>query len=337
VIRRKERILVDAFFRRINEIFNPADLERLHGMADVIWARDEPMPAEEFEKIKAELFAIITPGWRHGPVSELPRLRAIMDVGGGLPSPDLLDYGECFARSIRVLTCAPAFGPMVAEMALGMVLAATREIVDGHNAFVAGEEKYLWDGNVGTFTLFGQTVGFVGFGGLARALKPLLDPFGCRMLAYDPWLPDGYIEKQGVLPVGLDELLANSRVLFVLAIPSRENEAMLNRELLSKIKPGSVLALMSRAHVVDFDALTDLISARRFKAVIDVFPQEPLPQDHPIRQAPGVVLSAHRAGAVERDLRDIGRMVVDDLETILAGLPPTEMQAAQPEIVHRLR
>jgi phosphoglycerate dehydrogenase-like enzyme len=257
-----------------------------------------------------------------------------MDVGGALPSPGLLDYGECFARSIRVLTCAPAFGPMVAEMALGLVLAANRQIVEGHNAFVAGEEKYLWDGNVGTFTLFGQTVGFVGFGGLARALKPLLDPFGCRMLAYDPWLPDRYIEKQGVLPVGLGELLENSKVIFVLAVPSRENEAMLNRELLSKIKEGSVLALMSRAHVVDFDALTDLVNAGRFKAAIDVFPQE---QDHPIRQAPGVVLSAHRAGAVERDLRDIGRMVVDDLETILAGLPPTEMQAAQPEIVYRLR
>ena len=334
---KKERVLVDAFFRRIDEIFDPADLERLNGMADVIWARDERMPAEAYEKIKADLFAIITPGWRHGPVGELPRLRAIMDVGGGLPSPDSLDYRECFARSIRVLTCAPAFGPMVAEMALGLVLAASREIVDGHNAFVAGEEKYLWDGNVGTFTLFGQTVGLIGFGGLARALKPLIDPFGCHMLAYDPWLPDRFIERQGVVPVGLDELLESSRVIFVLVIPTRENEAMLNRELLGKIKKGSVLALMSRSHVVDFDALTDLVNAGRFKAVIDVFPQEPLPQDHPIRQAPGVVLSAHRAGAVERDLRDIGRMVVDDLETILAGLPPTEMQAAQPEIVHRLR
>jgi phosphoglycerate dehydrogenase-like enzyme len=334
---KKEKVLLDAHFRRINEIFDPADLERLNAMADVIWGRDEPMPAEEYERIKADLFAIITPGWRHGPVSEMPRLRAIMDVGGGLPSPDSLDYRACFARSIRVLTCAPAFGPMVAEMALGMVLAATREIVDGHMAFVAGEEKYLWDGNVGTFTLFDQTVGFIGFGGLARALKPLLDPFGCRMLAYDPWLPDRHVERQGVVPVGLDELLENSMVIFVLAIPSRENEAMLNRELLGKIKQGSVLALMSRAHVVDFDALTDMVNARRFKAVIDVFPEEPLPQDHPIRQAPGVVLSAHRAGAVERDLRDIGRMVVDDLETILAGLPPTEMQVAQPEIIHRLR
>jgi phosphoglycerate dehydrogenase-like enzyme len=165
----------------------------------------------------------------------------------------------------------------------------------------------------------------------------MIDPFGCRMLAYDPWLPDHYLRRQGVTPVDLDELLAGSQVIFVLAIPSRENRSMLSRERLSKIKPGSVLALMSRAYLVDFDALTELATAGRFRAVIDVFPQEPLPKDHPIRGAPGVVLSAHRAGSVERDLREIGRMVVDDVEAMLAGLPPTEMQVAQPEIVHRLR
>ncbi|MCL4862774.1 MAG: hypothetical protein KJZ93_25400, partial [Caldilineaceae bacterium] len=68
----------------------------------------------------------------------------------------------------------------------------------------------------------------------------------------------------------------------------------------------------------------------------DVFPQEPLPLDHPIRSAPGVILSAHRAGSVPRDLRNIGRLVVDDLEAMLMGLPPTALQSAQPETIFRL-
>ena len=76
--------------------------------------------------------------------------------------------------------------------------------------------------------------------------------------------------------------------------------------------------------------------ARRFKAAIDVFPVEPLPADHPIRQAPGAVLSAHRAGSVKQGLWAIGRMVVDDLEAIIQGLPPQRMQLAQPELVGRL-
>jgi phosphoglycerate dehydrogenase-like enzyme len=94
--------------------------------------------------------------------------------------------------------------------------------------------------------------------------------------------------------------------------------------------------LISRSHLVDFDALTKLVSAGRFRAAIDVFPQEPLPLDHPIRRAPGVVLSAHRAGSVAQELRGIGRMVVDDLEALLRGLPPWAMQPAQPELIRRL-
>jgi phosphoglycerate dehydrogenase-like enzyme len=332
----RKTIILDPHFRRRDEIFDPADLQRLHQIADVAWGRDEPMPAEEFERVKGEAFAIVTGRWRHGALAELPNLRAILEVGGRHPSAQTLDYPTCFARGIRVLSCAPAFGPMVAEMALGMALAAAREIVDGHIAFSKGEEKWLHKGNVGTFTLYDQPVGFIGYGGLARNLQPLLAPFRCKIQTYDPWLPASYLTNQGVMPVDLETVLATSKVIFVLAIPSAENKALLNRERLARIQPGSVLVLISRSHLVDFDALTELVCAGHFKAAIDVFPQEPLPQDHPIRSAPGVVLSAHRAGSVARDMRNIGRMVVNDLEAMLAGLPPLAMQVAQPEIVYRL-
>ena len=332
----RKTIILDPHFRRMDEIFDPADLQRLHQIADVAWGRDEPMPTEEFERVKGDAFAIVTGRWRHGALADLPNLRAILEVGGRHPSAQVLDYPTCFARGIRVLSCAPAFGPMVAEMALGMALAAAREIVDGHIAFSKGEEKWLHSGNVGTFTLYDQPVGFIGYGGLARSLQPLLAPFRCKIQTYDPWLPASYLTNQGVTPVDLETVLATSKVIFVLAIPSAENKALLNRELLAHIQPGSVLVLISRSHLVDFDALTELVRAGRFKAAIDVFPQEPLPQEHPIRSAPGVVLSAHRAGSVARDMRNIGRMVVNDLEAMLAGLPPLAMQVAQPEIVYRL-
>jgi phosphoglycerate dehydrogenase-like enzyme len=329
-------VLLDPALRTVEEVFERADLERLYALTEVVWGRDEVMPPEEFAARKADLFAIITGRWRYGAVQELPKLRAIPEVGGRHPSSAVLDYADCFARGIRVLSCAPAFGPMVAEMALGMALAASREIVTGHVAFTQGQEAWLHAGNATTFTLFGQTVGFIGYGGLARNLQPLLAPFAVKLLAYDPWLPRTHLAAHGVTPADLETLLATSQVIFVLAIPSRENKALLDRDKLSLIQPGAVFVLISRSHVVDFEVLTELVTARRFKAAIDVFPQEPLPLDHPIRQAPGVVLSAHRAGSVARDLRNIGRMVVDDIEALLAGLPPLAMQVAQPEIVYRL-
>ena len=333
---KKKKVILDPHHRRIDEIFDPNDLIRLREMAEVVWGHDEAIPREELERVKEDVFAIITGRWRHGSLDELTNLRAIMEVGGRHPSPKDLDYKNCFARRIRVLSCAPAFGPMVAEMALGMALTASREILEGHNAFVSGEEVYRHEGNIGTFTLYDQKVGFIGFGGLARSLKPLLQPFRPKILAYDPWLTNTYLTNQGVVAVELEELLKQSKIIFVLAIPSASNKEFLDRNLLKLIQPGSILVLISRSHLVDFKTLTELVSEGRFKAAIDVFPEEPLPKDHPIRKTPGVVLSAHRAGSVKKDLRNIGRIVVNDLELMLAGLPPMEMQVAQPEIVFRL-
>ena len=98
-------------------------------------------------------FAIVTTQWRYGDLTDLPKLRAILEVGGRHPSPASIDYDYCRVKSIQVLSCAPAFGPMVAEMALGMAIDAAREITAGHEAFRAGEEKYLWHGNENTFTM----------------------------------------------------------------------------------------------------------------------------------------------------------------------------------------
>jgi phosphoglycerate dehydrogenase-like enzyme len=124
-------------------------------------------------------------------------------------------------------------------------------------------------------------------------------------------------------------------VIFVLATPSSQNRALLSRSRLELIRPDAVLVLVSRAHVVDFEALTALVLDRRFRAGIDVFPTEPLALDHPIRNAPGAVLSAHRAGTAPETLFELGDRVVDDLEAIVRGLPPRRLQLAEPELARR--
>jgi phosphoglycerate dehydrogenase-like enzyme len=305
-------------------------------MFEVVWAGDEPIPQEQFDREKRELFAVVCCGWRYGSVTDMPKLRAILEVGGGSPPSSKLDYQACFDRQVRVLNCAPAFGPMVAEMALAMAIDAAREISLGDRLFRAGSERYLHSGNEKTFTLFERDVGFVGCGSLAWNLRTLLAPLRCRISAYDPWLTEAYLRQSGVAPATLDQIMSRSDVIFVLAVPTRDNKAMITRRHLELIRPNRVFVLMSRAHVVDFDALTELAVQNRFKAAIDVFPEEPLPKEHPIRSAPSAVFSAHRAGAVRDDLQLIGRMVADDLEAMQRGLPPWRMQRAEPELVHRL-
>ena len=336
----KEKVLLDPSGRHMANIFTGADLERLHAAADVLWARDEPAPEAEIEQHRDEIVAIIIGSWRYGDVARFPKLRAILEVSGGFPPPESLDYATCFARSIRVLSCAPAFGPAVAEMGLGLALACARQIGWTDRAFRSGEPNWShthFETEIGdTFTLYGKLAGFIGFGGLARSLKPLLAPFGCPIQVYDPWLTEAYLREQGVTPVDLETLLATSRIIFVLAVPSTSNKALLDREKLSLIRPDAVFILLSRAHVVDFDALTELLAAGRFRAGIDVYPEEPLPADHPIRRVKHAVLSSHRAGAIGEGLQRIGCLVADDIEAICSGRVPWAMQVAQPEFI-RLR
>ena len=86
--------------------------------------------------------------------------------------------------------------------------------------------------------------------------------------------------------------------------------------------------LVSRAGMVDFDALLDAAASGHIRAAIDVFPEEPIPPQHRARHTPNTVLSAHRAGNVPEDWTGMGEMVVDDLEMILRGLPPQRCQRA---------
>lgn len=331
----RHRVIVDPFFRSMDDIFCADRAERLTDLVDVVWGRDEPMPLEEFKAALPDAFAVVSAGWRYGDVlDDAPNLRAILTVSGGWP-PEL-DYARCFERGIRVLSAAPAFAGAVAEMALALALASSRDLVAEDRIVRDNRERWLSSaGTLGTFLLSGKRVGFVGFGNIGRRLRALLEPFGCELCAYDPWLTDAYLKDERVEPTNLERLLETSRVIFVLATPTTENRALLSRELLELVQPDAVLVLVSRAHVVDFEALTELVLDGRFRAAIDVFPEEPLDPEHPIRTAPGVVLSPHRAGLVQEALWEIGRRVVDDLEAIVKGLPPRRLQVADREVATR--
>ncbi len=333
----RTKVLLDPAFRLIDTIFTDEDQQRIHAAADVVWGKDEPIGDDQLSAVADELDIIVTGAWRHGHPSRFSRLRAILEVGGHLPPPSDLDYDYCFSHGIRVLSCAPAFGPAVAELGLGLALASTRQIARTDRAFRSGEPNWSHTSfatEIGEpFTLYGKQIGMIGFGGLARALRPLLAPFGCPIQVYDPWLTDTFLRRQQVEPVDLDTLLATSRVIFVLATSTASNRALLTGQKLDLIAGDAVLVLLSRSHLIDFDALTERLLAGRFRAAVDVFPDEPIGNDHPIRRAEHAVLSSHRAGANREALHNVGRLVAEDLEALCSGRVPQTMQVAQPEFI----
>ena len=263
------------------------------------------------------------------------RLRAVINVEGNFAQN--VDYAACFQRGIQVLSIAPVFAQPVAEMALGFALDLARGITRADQLMRAGQEQYGLAGARDCFVLQGATMGFVGCGNLGRALIPLLAPFRPRLLIHDPWLPDSLVRELGGEPASLDAVLRVPQVIFALAGVTEENSGLLSRTRLETIRSDAVFLLMSRAGLVDFDALLDLVEAGKFRAATDVFPEEPAPPDARARQIAGLLLSSHRAGGLPSTLAAIGEMVVDDLGLILQGLPPQRLQAARPETVSRWR
>ncbi len=330
-------IVLDPYPRTLDQIFTPEDRARLEALGPVAWHDGPPRTDDEIDALLPEAVAIV--GQTSLPKERLdlaPNLRAVVNVEGNfLPN---VDYEECFRRGIQVLVISPVFGPPVAELALGLALAAAREIPRGDAQIRAGSEALYDEGaNQGSFLLSGKTLGLVGCGNLGRSLLPLLRPFGGEILVHDPWLQDAIVVELGATPAGLDKVFARSRVVFVLAAVTIENQGQIGASQFAAMAPGSVVVLVSRAAVVDWDALLDAAESGHLKVAIDVFPEEPIPAGERARRVEGTVLSAHRAGNIPEIWPLVGGMVVDDLDWILRGLPPQRLTRAQPETVARFR
>lgn len=325
----KPLVLVDPTPRAPWMIFTEEHRARLEARVHLVLHEGGPMPDAMLEEHLPEAEIILGQiPLSAERIARAPRLRAVINIEGNW-KPNL-DYAECQRRGIWALSIAPCMGPAVAEMCLGLALDLARGITAADRAFRRGEEAYGILGNLDAFLLREQPMGLIGFGNLGRALRPLLAPFGARVRVYDPWLSAGFLREQGCDPCALDELLRESKVIFILAGATAENQGFLDREQLEKIREGSAVVLASRAAVVDFDAFVALARAGRFRAAIDVFPHEPVPEDHPVRESEGILLSPHRAGGMRETYALLSEMLIEDIDLILAGMPPVRLQRADP-------
>ncbi len=330
-------IVIDPQPRALSEIFDAAAWRRLEGLGELaIYDGAGRMPAELFKSLLPEMVLLI--GQSDMPTERLdraPKLRAIINVETNFLQN--VDYETCFKRGIHVLAPGSAFAKPVAEMTLGLTIDLCRGVTTADRAMRSGTEKWLLDGAAGCFSLYGAAVGLIGFGDLARAFTPLLEPFGCSIMAYDPWISDHFMAAYGVAAASLDEVLSASRIIVIFAAVTSENQGFLAKREFEMIAPGSVVLLMSRAGVVDFPEFLRQIESGRFRAATDVFPVEPAPPDDPARRVEGLILSPHRAGAMTDSLLEIGRQTVADAGLIVRGLPPLSCRRAQRETVQRSR
>lgn len=329
-------ILVDPLPRTLDLIMEPSVRTRLEALGEVIVSEDRQMPAEEVERYLPDTVLIFgQTDMRRERLDRAPRLKAIINVESNfLPN---VDYQACVERGIWVITPASAFASPVAEASLAMALDLARGITAADREFRQGTERYGLEGNSETFRFAGAPVGIIGFGDLGRELRELIRPFRNTVRVFDPWLPKEIVERLDCLPSTLDELLRASQVVFVFASVTSENEGFLGKKEFASMKPGAAFLLMSRAAVVDFPAMLEAAASGHIRVATDVFPEEPVKPDDPVRRVPGVLLSAHRTGGTRDAFYALGSMAVADAELIMKGLPPRLCRRADPATASMMR
>jgi D-3-phosphoglycerate dehydrogenase len=243
----------------------------------------------------------------------LPRLRVVVTASVGF---DHLDVEGLAARGVATF-CAPAYcSEEVADHALASVLALWRGIPrldgerrDGH-----------WDppGLPALRRIAGSTLGIVGLGRIGRLLAGRARALDIEVLGYDPFLPVDAVRAAGALPVALDELLAASHAVSLHLPLTPESVGLIGARELALMPPLAVLVNVSRAGLVDLDALAQALGTGRLgAAAFDVWDEEPPRTGDPRLDAPHLLLTPHIAWASEQAE---GSLVAAVVAAVQAGL-----------------
>jgi phosphoglycerate dehydrogenase-like enzyme len=225
-----------------------------------------------------------------GLFDELPHLRVIQALSAGvdwlLPK---VPAGVVVCRAVGVHD-----GP-VSEWVVAAILAMQRRLPE----FVEFQRRGEWNRSTAEppeiDDLDGHTVLIVGHGSIGRAVAVRLAPFGARVIGVARHARD---DAQPVS--ALPDLLPQANVVVNLLPLTPETERFVDATFLARMKPGALLVNAGRGKTVDSDALLEALRSGHIRAALDVTDPEPLPADHPLWQAPNVLITPHIAGAVAR-------------------------------------
>src|SRR5215218_1703281 len=261
------------------------------------WSRvPEPVDAVEFHHHvddENELVALLEPfdvvvamrertPFPRSVLERLPNLRLLVTTGRRNKSIDVEAANE-----LGIPVCGTGILPNgTAELTWGLILAVARHIPQEDASVRAGG----WQNTVGT-DLAGARLGVLGLGNQGSQVARVGLAFDMDVVAWSENLTEERAAEVGVRRVDRDELFSTSDVVTVHTLLSKRTRGLIGAGDLGRMKPTAILVNTSRGPIVDQQALLDALQGGRIAgAGLDVFDEEPLPKDHPLRTAPRTVL-----------------------------------------------
>ena len=251
-------------------------------------------------------------------IENAPKLQFIQVLGSGC---DLVDIEAARERNIPVGTTKGANAISCAELVFGYILVLYRKLIQTtmsvkQGAWISDELR-----KTGLAEICGKTIGLVGFGTLGQAVARIGRGFGVKLLYYQRHrLPPAEERRWRVKYAPLDELLAQSDVVSVQIPLTTETEGFIGRRELSLMKPSSILINIARGEVVDQNALADFLATGRIAgAGLDVFDQEPVPEDSLLLKLDNVVFTPHVGGSTQEALAKNMKQACDNVRRVENG------------------
>jgi phosphoglycerate dehydrogenase-like enzyme len=244
-------------------------------------------------------------------LARLPNLRLLVTTGmrnAAIDTTAAVKYGitVCGTRGQRTAT---------AELTWGLILSLARHIPAEDRAMRAGG----WQSTIGP-SLEGKVLGVIGLGNLGSQVAAVGKTFGMDIVAWSQNLTAERAAQHGAHLVSKDDLLAQSDIVTVHLVLSERTRGLIGRRELALMKPSAYLVNTSRGPIVEEATLIEALSSGAIAAAaLDVYDQEPLPIDHPLRRLPNTVLTPHLGYVTTDGYRIFYGDAVEDIVAFLGG------------------
>lgn len=252
-------------------------------------------------------------------INALKKCQVISRYGIGVDSIDLEAAKE---RGIIVKNVPDYCLEEVSDLTMALILACVRKVVVFNSAIRSGQ----WDLTVGKpiYRLQELLVGLIGFGAIARRVVQKLKGFGCRLCAYEPYLPPEILQEHGVESLSFDEILQNADIVSIHAPLTNETYHLFNEQTFRHMKETAYLINTSRGGIIDEDALYQALKGKWIRgAAVDVVTEEPLPSESLLLTLDNLIITPHTAFYSEASLQELQRQTARQVAQVLGGELPS--------------